>query len=69
LISGDQLNHLWINVSELLVILNDLFSSSINAVNPLIYKLTPILECFFIIYKITTSKEEDKAKPKIVKIS
>ena len=52
LINGEQLNNLWINVSEFLISLYQTFSKSINIVNPLVHKLTPILECFFIIYKI-----------------
>ncbi len=37
------------------------FEKSINIVNPLVYKLTPVLECFFIIYKIAID-EQNKDK-------
>ena len=35
-----------------MILLYDHFIHQINVVNPIVHRLTPILECFFIIYKI-----------------
>ena len=57
LISDKALNNVWINVTELLILINEVCPKSINLSNPIIHKMTPIIECFFIIYRILNDEE------------
>jgi len=68
LITGDQLNSLWINITEFMVSLYDHFWNQINVVNPIVHRLTPILECFFIIYKIASDDSTSKAPKGAIEI-
>lgn len=58
LMVGDKLNNLWINISEFLSSLYHIFAAQINMVNPIVHRLTPILECFFIIYNIAIDDQK-----------
>ena len=73
LIMNESLNNLWINVTELLMILNEKYPNSVNFLNPIIHKLISVLEGFFIIYSImrddyALNKQVDQMK-KIPNIS
>lgn len=68
LITGDQLNSLWINITEFMVSLYDHFWNQINVVNPIVHRLTPILECFFIIYKIASDDSTSKVSKGAIEI-
>ena len=61
LISDRSLNNVWINVTELLILINEVCPLSINLSNPVIHKMTPIIECFFIIYRILNDEESSFA--------
>lgn len=57
LISDRALNNVWINVTELLILINEVCPKSINLSNPIIHKMTPIIESFFIIYRILNDED------------
>ena len=52
LIMNESLNNLWINVTEMMMIMNEKYPNSVNFLNPIIHKLISVLEGFFIIYSI-----------------
>lgn len=57
LLSDDILNNLWLNITEFLSLLNEWFQDTHNLLNPITQKLQPILESFFIMYKILSEEE------------
>ena len=57
LIDDRGINEMWINLTELLTVLNTLYPDSVNLSNPIIHKTIPILESFFIIYRIMYDDE------------
>eukprot|EP01017_Pseudomicrothorax_dubius_P009141 TRINITY_DN1305_c0_g1_i2.p1 TRINITY_DN1305_c0_g1~~TRINITY_DN1305_c0_g1_i2.p1 ORF type:complete len:568 (+),score=175.51 TRINITY_DN1305_c0_g1_i2:66-1769(+) len=57
LLLDEELNNFWINVIELVTILNDHFPSALTAHSPIFARLQPILESFLIIYKIFNEEE------------
>jgi len=50
------LNSLWFSTAELLSTLSEHFSQTLNISNPLLFKIIPIIECFFILYKIISEE-------------
>ena len=39
LLSDDTLNHLWLNITEFLSLLNECFADTFNLINPICHKL------------------------------
>ena len=52
-----QLQSLWINITEFLSSLNEIFANNWAILSPISHKLQPVLESFFIIYKILNDDE------------
>ncbi len=46
------MKHLWLNITELTNKMNIYFKKDINELKLIYYKLGPILESFFILYKV-----------------
>mmetsp|Transcript_7014 Transcript_7014/g.6235 ORF Transcript_7014/g.6235 Transcript_7014/m.6235 type:complete len:315 (+) Transcript_7014:2386-3330(+) len=70
LFDNKELNSLWINVTEFLSLLNEIFATNSAVLGPLSHRLQPILESFFIIYKILNDDEayEFHKKGKFLKV-
>jgi len=70
LFEDGQLQALWINITEFLSSLNEIFANNWAILSPISHKLQPVLESFFIIYKILNDDEayEIYRKGKVVKL-
>ena len=70
LFEDGQLQALWINITEFLSTLNEIFANNWAVLSPISHKLQPVLESFFIIYKILNDDEayEIIKKGKVIKL-
>ncbi len=58
LINLPSLAKLWMNATEILSIINDLYPSDFETVKHIINSLKPIIESFFISYKVLYNEED-----------
>jgi hypothetical protein len=50
---------LWINVTQYLSIIKKTFKKDINEIKSIYIKLGPILQCYFILYKVIFEQENE----------
>jgi hypothetical protein len=53
---------MWINITELFAVLSD--KHPVNAMQPVIDKLSPLIECYLIIYKIMHDDDDEMLNKK-----
>ena len=58
LLTQESVNALWLNITEIVCLLNDFFIDDFHAINPIVHNLQPMIESFFIIYHILYGEEE-----------